>query len=107
MSSKSPALPEKWEKALSRVESMLGETMASTARHLEIIEGEIADGEAALARIREIFRMKALQDGLEQHLLAARLTTAEADLVLAGGEKVVREYLAEAEAVRQKLADWS
>lgn len=102
-----PQLPEKWAKVLARVENMLDETLISACARIENIETMIEAGLASAQRSHDVFAVRAKFQGLEDRLRQAEIAAAATDLELAGGERMVRDYLAHAEDLRQKLADWT
>lgn len=106
VSAKKPSVPEKWEKVLSKVDLMLEGTLVAATQRLHSLD-KLADDEASRQRDDDIFRLREGFQGLEKRLLAAEVATAAADLALSGGEKMVREYLAQADELRQTLADWT
>jgi hypothetical protein len=106
-SAKTPALPEKWAKVLGKVEKMLEETVDSATRRQETLQGLLGNDEESHRRSQEIFQMRDSFQGLDKLLQTAGVVTTEVDLALAGGEKMVRDYLADSEALRQRLATWA
>jgi hypothetical protein len=107
MSSTSPVLPEKWAKVLNRVEHMLEETLVAASGRMLALDDLFDAGEVAHARTTELARITEFLDGLDRRLEAASVAAAQTDLILAGGEKLLRDYLARGEELQQSLATWN
>jgi hypothetical protein len=97
-------LPVRWTDVLDRVAQALAQTEAEAARAEQILTAEPASDAAhgwqdALVRLGE--RLQHLDACIAQ----AGHTAADVEAALQGSESALRRWLAEAEAVRGRLAN--
>ena len=91
--------PKQWDNVLTRVRTMLDDTLSRADRRLEELDN--------LATAKPNDRLARHLEGLEQRLQRAAALVEQTDQALAGGEKMMREYMSSIDALRKKLAGWA
>ena len=98
------ALPEQWQTMLDNIHARLAEALtAADAR--PVAPATRVEASASSGR-REALNTFAAQ-GLAERAAQAQAAADAADQVLAAGEEFLRWRLAEAEALRQRVAAWA